>query len=699
MKTLIGFLLSISIAIAQQAAPVVPFKATLAGGLPSASSYPNALLEITDGKLACDVNSAGGGSVTVLAASVGGAWAPLNCGSVELWTVGTGGVTVNTCVKLDGSNPEKVIENTNSDTGCYGVAQATVSAAGAVLVIKSGLAILTADAAITSGDYVVAGTSTGGYVKDSGSSSALNLLTSTRLIGIALQSAAGSGNTLKIALTPYHFGSQDSEVVNVQSGTSYTFLVSDGGRLVSQSNASAIADTLPQANSSTFVANWWVDVQNTGAGTVTITPTTSTIDGAATLTLTTNQGVRIVSNGTNYFTQRGIGGGGSGLPPGCTITAGGTGPCTITSATIGGAPSAYDVTTGIPTLVNWTGAGTATVLCSINEVIAHDIRCTVSGGGAPGTSGATGATGPSGAIATIGVGGSTQTVQPRLNLIAGTNVTLTPVNNGGTSSLDLTIAASGGGGGISYTYQLADWAFVRTSNTVLTFGANCLSASPCRVTTGGIVRSFTGGPYTITEANSHKGNIFVYVDSAGVLTVGYGGSTFASGDVVGGTGVTAVFPIVAYPSGAFPIERWSSSITNGQWDATGTDDFSAFTAPPTVNCGTQLVPSGSGCAYDQSTPAINPSFNATAAQTTVSGSTSGTAIFAQPFAGTSYKRVIIFFNALLGTASYTFPTAFTNTPSCFASGSVACGILTSTSTSAVTATGTTTTGFIVLEGY
>jgi hypothetical protein len=40
---------------------------------------------------------------------------------------------------------------------------------------------------------------------------------------------------------------------------------------------------------------------------LTITPTTSTIDGAATLALTTGQGVLICSDGTNYFTSRGLG--------------------------------------------------------------------------------------------------------------------------------------------------------------------------------------------------------------------------------------------------------------------------------------------------------------------------------------------------------------------------------------------------------
>lgn len=97
------------------------------------------------------------------------------------------------------------------------------------------------------------------------------------------------------------------ETVNAQTGTSYTFVTGDRGKLVTFSNASAIAGTLPQAGSAGFPAGWWCDVQNRGAGTETTTPTTSTIDGAASLALTTGQGTRLVSDGTNWFTQRGVG--------------------------------------------------------------------------------------------------------------------------------------------------------------------------------------------------------------------------------------------------------------------------------------------------------------------------------------------------------------------------------------------------------
>lgn len=97
-----------------------------------------------------------------------------------------------------------------------------------------------------------------------------------------------------------------SQTVNAQTGTTYTVVDGDCGKIITHSNASAIAVTLPNAAGAGFDAGWFTDVQNLGSGTVTITPTTSTIDGAATLVLLAGQGSRIVSDGTNYFTQRGI---------------------------------------------------------------------------------------------------------------------------------------------------------------------------------------------------------------------------------------------------------------------------------------------------------------------------------------------------------------------------------------------------------
>lgn len=91
---------------------------------------------------------------------------------------------------------------------------------------------------------------------------------------------------------------QQAARVNEQTGTSYPFVVGDYGYLVTFSNASPVAVTLPQATGS--FATWNTTACNKGAGAVTITPTTSTINGAATLVLQQKQCVTIVSDGTNY---------------------------------------------------------------------------------------------------------------------------------------------------------------------------------------------------------------------------------------------------------------------------------------------------------------------------------------------------------------------------------------------------------------
>lgn len=88
-------------------------------------------------------------------------------------------------------------------------------------------------------------------------------------------------------------------VENAQTGTTYTVLSGDQGKAVTLSNASAIAVTLPQATGS-FAVGYSVTIQNLGAGTATITPTTSTINGVATLVLTTGAWATIISDGTNY---------------------------------------------------------------------------------------------------------------------------------------------------------------------------------------------------------------------------------------------------------------------------------------------------------------------------------------------------------------------------------------------------------------
>lgn len=92
--------------------------------------------------------------------------------------------------------------------------------------------------------------------------------------------------------------------VNLQTGTSYTYVTGDRGKSVVHNSATAVSATLPAAGAS-FPDGWYMDVINEGNGKVTIT-SSSNIDGAGTLILGKYDGVRIFSDGSTYYSNRGI---------------------------------------------------------------------------------------------------------------------------------------------------------------------------------------------------------------------------------------------------------------------------------------------------------------------------------------------------------------------------------------------------------
>lgn len=122
--------------------------------------------------------------------------------------------------------------------------------------------------------------------------------------------------------------------VNAQSGTSYTVLSSDENKLVTFNNGSAVAVTLPQANGAGFTSGAFFYLFNRGAGAVTVTPTTSIINGGATIVLNQNQGAYIVSDGTNYSAWISAAPTGSGTVTNITTTAPITGGAITTTGTI-----------------------------------------------------------------------------------------------------------------------------------------------------------------------------------------------------------------------------------------------------------------------------------------------------------------------------------------------------------------------------
>jgi hypothetical protein len=91
--------------------------------------------------------------------------------------------------------------------------------------------------------------------------------------------------------------------IEAQSATTYTFNNDDHLSLVTFSNLLPIAAALPTPSvGGNFISGWMCFARNLGAGAVTITPTTSTIDASASLTLRTGQSAAIFSDGANYFT-------------------------------------------------------------------------------------------------------------------------------------------------------------------------------------------------------------------------------------------------------------------------------------------------------------------------------------------------------------------------------------------------------------
>jgi hypothetical protein len=171
---------------------------------------------------------------------------------------------------------------------------------------------------------------------------------------------------------------------NTQTGTTYTIVSGDRGKLVTLNNAASIAVTIPQATGS-FAAGFFCEITSLGAGTCTLTPTTSTIDGAASITLKQFQSITLTSVGGNWITLRNYPGGttGSGavvLATSPTLVTPIIGTATGTSLALGGGTAL--------TTTNQTGTGSIVLATSptlvtpnIGNATATSLVATAVGGG------------------------------------------------------------------------------------------------------------------------------------------------------------------------------------------------------------------------------------------------------------------------------------------------------------------------------
>lgn len=176
----------------------------------------------------------------------------------------------------------------------------------------------TIDGVLTSGSRVLVRAQTtasqnGIYVSSSGAWSRATDFDAASEISAAIVSVEGgtlfadtvwmctNDNSAVIGTTAIAFTQIDGLwTVNAQTGTTYTLLASDKLTVVTFSNASAVAVTLPQATTSGFGNGFLVFLKNNGVGTVTVTPTTSTIGTGTALVLRTGEWAIVWSDGTNY---------------------------------------------------------------------------------------------------------------------------------------------------------------------------------------------------------------------------------------------------------------------------------------------------------------------------------------------------------------------------------------------------------------
>jgi hypothetical protein len=93
---------------------------------------------------------------------------------------------------------------------------------------------------------------------------------------------------------------QSGTTDEVSGGASYTFVAADAKKRKIRSHTTSMTDTLPTAGSAGFESGKQFYVKATG-GQITITPSSGTINGAATLVVADGAEFRLVASGTNWL--------------------------------------------------------------------------------------------------------------------------------------------------------------------------------------------------------------------------------------------------------------------------------------------------------------------------------------------------------------------------------------------------------------
>jgi hypothetical protein len=103
--------------------------------------------------------------------------------------------------------------------------------------------------------------------------------------------------------TPTINDARQNITLNAQTGTTYTLVLTDNGRLVTLSNASAITLTVPTNASVAFATGAIINLQQIGAGQVTVAGDTGvTVTGTGTKLRAQYSAAALVKTGTDSWT-------------------------------------------------------------------------------------------------------------------------------------------------------------------------------------------------------------------------------------------------------------------------------------------------------------------------------------------------------------------------------------------------------------
>lgn len=257
-----------------------PVWATVSGSLPSIA--PNDLLANLTGSTATPTGVTLSALLNTLSSTEG---AVLYCGASG-WTALTPGTSGQVLT-----------------TGGTGAVPTWTTVTGSLPSIGSNdlLANLTGSTAAPTGVTLTATldtlTTTQGSVLYRGASSWVPLAP-----GTSGQVLTSGGSAANLSWTTVSGGGGSSTTLNKQTGTTYTVQTTDAGAVIRFSSASGVAVTLPAATTTGFGSGFSTKIQFVGTGNLTITPTTSTIDGLSSLKISNGGAMQIISDGTNYFT-------------------------------------------------------------------------------------------------------------------------------------------------------------------------------------------------------------------------------------------------------------------------------------------------------------------------------------------------------------------------------------------------------------